>query len=192
VNATKTRQPTAARREAKSRAALVAAYREGLGLTAVAVVRNSVGVRIAVDKNGDDDLLAAADLVQARWWCRRAADAERVAAAATARLRPHESCDAPDSILSAGEAIAAAAKRLNVALHADDDVLLEATEIIARVDQELATLQRAGELKSINRAYRTYRTEASARGERVAPYAEWLNKYKANLVCQLAATLRFS
>jgi hypothetical protein len=33
--------------------------------------------------------------------------------------------------------------------------------------------------------------EASARGEKAAPYADWFNKYKAKLVRQLASALRY-
>jgi len=64
--------------------------------------------------------------------------------------------------------------------------------VIARVDEEMERLQRAGELKSVNRSYRTYRTETTARGETALPYARWLNEYNANLVRQLAAALRFT
>jgi hypothetical protein len=73
--------------ESKNHAALVAAYREGLGLAVVALMRGPAGVRIAAAKQGIDGLPEAADVVAARWWCRRAADAKQVAAAATARLR---------------------------------------------------------------------------------------------------------
>jgi hypothetical protein len=33
--------------------------------------------------------------------------------------------------------------------------------------------------------------EAAARGEKAAPYADWFNKYRANLVRQLAGALRY-
>lgn len=59
------------------------------------------------------------------------------------------------------------------------------------MDEEIETLQRAGQLKSVNRSYRAHRIEASARGEKAAPYADWFNKYEANLVRQLAAALRY-
>jgi hypothetical protein len=88
------------------------------------------------------------------------------------------------------EAIAAAAERLGIALYADEEVVADAAAIIARVDGEIGRLQQAGELKSINRSYRTYRLESSARGEKVLRYAEWINKYKENLARQLAAALR--
>jgi hypothetical protein len=33
--------------------------------------------------------------------------------------------------------------------------------------------------------------EAAARGEKAVPYADWSSKYRANLVRQLAAALRY-
>lgn len=60
----------------------------------------------------------------------------------------------------------------------------------ARVAAEIARMQRAGELKGVNKAYRHYRLETSARGERVLPYAQWLDRYKADLIREIAANLR--
>jgi hypothetical protein len=200
VSVGETLSPSAARCEPRNRAALVAAYREGLGLAAVAVLRGAAGIRIVAAEDGGDDLLAAGDAVEARWWCRRAADAERVATAATARLRRRQSSDGPPSpsadVLSYSPshisvAIENAARRLHVILYSDEEIFVEAARMILRVDEEIENLQRAGQLKSLNKSYRTYRTEASARGEKVPPYAEWLNKYKANLMRQLAAALRY-
>lgn len=51
-------------------------------------------------------------------------------------------------------------------------------------------MQRSGGLKSVNQSYRNYRLETSARGERVLPYAAWLDRYKADLVREIAANLR--
>ena len=107
-----------------------------------------------------------------------------------ARLRRRELSDRDDVAALACEAIAAAAERLGIALYADDEVAADAAAIVARIDDEIGRLQQAGGLKSINRSYRTYRMESSARGERVMRYAEWINKYKENLVRQLAAALR--
>jgi hypothetical protein len=92
--------------------------------------------------------------------------------------------------LSAG--VQGAAKRLRVALYSDNEIFADADRIIARVEEEIENLKRAGQLKSVNQSYRAYRLEASARGEKAAPYAEWFNKYKANLVRELAAALRYA
>jgi len=62
--------------------------------------------------------------------------------------------------------------------------------VAARVDDEIEHLQRAGALKSVNRSYRTYRLDASARGERILRFAEWMDRYKANLIREIAANLR--
>lgn len=62
--------------------------------------------------------------------------------------------------------------------------------VAARVDAEIERMQRAGELKSVNKSYRNYRLNASAQGERVLRYAEWIQRYKANLVREIAANLR--
>jgi hypothetical protein len=60
----------------------------------------------------------------------------------------------------------------------------------ARIDAELAHMQRTGALKSVNQAYRKYRLETSARGERVMRYADWMQRYRAGLVREIAANLR--
>lgn len=62
--------------------------------------------------------------------------------------------------------------------------------VAARVDAELERMQRAGALKSVNQSYRAYRLETSARGERILPYAQWMERYKANLIREIAANLR--
>jgi hypothetical protein len=182
VNQPESPLSSAARREAKSRAALIAAYREGLGLTGIAVVRGPAGTRIVIV--GDRQQVApphVGDADAARWWCRRAADGERVAAAATARLRRLESRDGsagPSTVGSSpssgdiSAAVEQAAKRLHVILYSDEEIFADAQSIIARVEEEIETLRRAGQLKSINQSYRTYRMKATARGEKAAPYAD--------------------
>jgi hypothetical protein len=62
--------------------------------------------------------------------------------------------------------------------------------VAARVDEELVRMQRAGELKAVNTSYRDYRVAAAARGEKIVRYAEWLDRYKATLVRDIAANLR--
>ena len=74
------------RRGPRDRSALIAAYREGLGLAAVVVTCGAAGVRVSAVGQGNGGAPDAA-AAEARWWCRRAADAERVAAAAMRRLR---------------------------------------------------------------------------------------------------------
>jgi len=178
--------------EARDRTALIAAYREGLGLAAVVVTDGPEGICIAVgEPRGDPSAVPG----HARWWCRRRTDAERVATGGTALLQRRHTKDgataAATAILDAMEAVAAAAKRLGVALCCDDDVALEAGRIIARIDREIEVLRRAGGLNSINRAYKSYRIETSGRGDKVLPYAQWFNKYRQNLLRELAAALRY-
>jgi len=181
----------ARRSEVKDRAALIAAYREGLGLAAI-VIDGPAGICIAA---GEPRGEASSAPGHARWWCRRRIDAERVATAATALLRRRQAKDGATApavaVLHAAEAIAAAAKRLDVALYSDDDVALAAERIIARVDREIEALRQAGGMKSINRAYKSYRIEASGRGDKVLPHAQWFNKYRQNLLRELAAALRY-
>jgi hypothetical protein len=73
---------------------------------------------------------------------------------------------------------------------AEDEIIRDAMTAAALVDAQIATMQRAGELKSVNKSYRDYRLQASARGERILPYAAWLRRYKAALVGDIAANLR--
>ena len=142
--------------------------------------------------------LATGETITARWWCRRADDAVRVAAAATRQLRSRVSPDdaglptngSAPSPADIGAAVTRAARRLHITLYSDADILREAENVISRVEAELESLQRTGAMKSVNRSYRAYRMESSARGEKVRPYAEWINDYRANLVRQLAAALR--
>jgi hypothetical protein len=180
-------------------AGLLAAYRRGLGLAAVTLVADSSGTRITtMGPEGDEAALA-------RWWCRRHADAERVAAAATRRLRrrqaesmravsngPASPCSenaADDSFRLAEKAIAAAARDLNVGLYNDEEIVQAAMAAAARIDSEVERMQRSGELKSVNKSYQSYRIETSARGDKVMPYQDWMRQYKENLLCKLAATL---
>lgn len=192
----------------RGRSALIAAYREGLGLAAVVVTHGPAGARIRAAKEGASGTLDVG-AAEARWWCRRVADAERLAAAAMRRLRPCESqsgaapvaapqgaCpaasdNASNALALAAEAIAEAAKRLNVTLFSDEEIAAEAMAVVARVDEEIERLHRSGDLKSVNKSYRAYRIETSARGEKALRYAEWMDKYRANLVRQLAAALRY-
>jgi hypothetical protein len=173
-----------------------------MGFAAVVAIRGADGFHITAAVNGrDSDPPGAKELVEARWWCRRPEEAARVAAAATARLQRRQSRElrthlaAADSLLRPSDisaAIESAAGRLHIALYSDEEISIDAERIIARVDEEIASLRRAGQLKSVNRSYRTYRMEAVERGERTAPYAVWFNKYTANLVRELAAALRYS
>jgi type III secretion system FlhB-like substrate exporter len=173
------------------RARLVAAFRDGLGLAAVAVIGGPDGVRIAAAGQAVGNQLAARETVQARWWCRRASDAECVAAAAAVRLGRHAPDVSADAAWHAGEAIARAAKRRNVDLVPDQDIIEQAAAVIARIDDELEQLRQSGELRSVNKSYQTYRLEAAARGKRVVPYAQWMLGYKEGLVRKLAETLRY-
>jgi hypothetical protein len=99
--------------------------------------------------------------------------------------------DASDALALAFEAIAGAAKRLNIALLSNEEVAADAMTVAACVDEEIERLQRSGDLKSVNKSYRAYRLEMSARGEKTLRYAEWMDKYRENLVRQLAAALRY-
>jgi hypothetical protein len=178
-------------RESATRARLVAAYRQGLGLAAIAVIASPHGVRIAAGAEAEDEKITAPESAQKRWWCRRANDADDIAAAATARLRRRNAQTAADAVSYAGETVVRAAKQRNVDLYSDDDILAHATNAIARIDAELEQLRHSGDLRSVNKSYQTYRLDAVARRERVVPYAQWMLGYKENLVRQLAASLRF-
>lgn len=168
---------------------LLAAFRDGLGVAAVAVICGSEGVRVAAAGQTEGNNLAPTESVLARWWCRRASDAEDVAVAATAGLRR---CAANvDVAAHAGTAIARAAKQRNVDLLSDREMTDQATAVIARIDDELEQLRQSGELRSVNKSYQAYRLEAAARGERVVPYAQWMLGYKEALVRKLAETLRY-
>jgi hypothetical protein len=75
-------------------------------------------------------------------------------------------------------------------LRSDEEIRREAMAVIARLEQEVAAQQRAGALKSVNRSYRDYRLAASARGEKVLRYVQWMERYKAKLVRDIAQNLR--
>ncbi len=181
-----TRGGDAGRKDKRTAAAqphpdLVAAYRQGLGLAAVAVVDCAGSLRVAAEATGRGEPATEgeAPAVLARWWCRRVLDAQRIAAAV------------PDNAATpAGEAVLAAARRLRVTLYSDAEIADAAAAVIARVDEEIAQLQRRGDLKSVNKAYREHRLAAAARGEKVARYQDWMRQYKQNLVRQCAETLR--
>jgi hypothetical protein len=72
----------------------------------------------------------------------------------------------------------------------DEEIRAAAVVVATRVEAEIARLHAAGGLKSINKSYRQYRLDASARGERVMRYADWMDRYKADLIREIAANLR--
>jgi hypothetical protein len=78
-----------------------------------------------------------------------------------------------------------------VTLLADADIEEEALRAIARLDHEIEKQKQSGALKSVNQSYRQYRLEATARGERVLPYAKWMDGYKVRLMREIAANLRY-
>jgi hypothetical protein len=71
-----------------------------------------------------------------------------------------------------------------------DEIYAGAMAVAARVDREIERMQRAGELKAVNTSYRDYRWDAAARGEKSLRYADWIDRYKANLIRDIAANLR--
>jgi hypothetical protein len=175
------------RKKPDERAGFAMAYREGLGLAAVAVLCYGEGARIVAPSPGEDGASSDGESMQACWWCRRSDDAARIATLAARMLRR----DSSAANKSAAEAVVlAAAKKLNVALYTEQDIADAAMTIAARVDAELQQQHQSGGLKSINKAYRGYRLDSSARGERVLRYDEWMRKYRENLVRQIASTLR--
>jgi hypothetical protein len=175
------------RRAAQSR--LIAAFCEGFGLAAIAVIDGPDGVRITAAAPGAEIACAPAETVHGRWWCPRAFEAEPIAMAAGTRLRNREVID--DMALIACQAVVRAAKQRHVDLHSDEEILEQATAVIARIDDELERLRKSGDLRPVNKSYQSYRCETAAKGESVMPYAQWMFGYKQELVRKLAATLRY-
>ena len=169
-----------------ARASLIGAYRQGLGLAAIAVIRVPEGVRVAVEHCAAGQTTAVESL-HARYWFRRAADAERTAAAVL-RRKPDKDCDAAGF---ACESIRSAAKRLNVLLFSDEQIDADAIILIDRIEREIEHLRNTGGMRPVNKSYQTYRLDAAARGERVVPYAQWMRQYSENLVREAAATLKY-
>jgi hypothetical protein len=161
---------------------LLAAYREGLGLTAVTLIASGDGARLVAA--AADAPIENAETVHAGWWCKSAQQAEWLVDAVVRAGPPN--ADAAQL----GRTVLRAAKRLGIKLRSDEDIATEAIPVIARLEQEIAAQQRAGALKSVNRAYRDYRLGASARGEKVLRYAEWMARYKAKLMRDIAQNLR--
>jgi hypothetical protein len=183
------------------RASVVAAYREGLSLAGIAIACEPAGVQIVAIGPSEANP-EAETITQICWWCLRAADAERITSAAARRMRRLES-RAGDASLARGpaaedslalsqarDAMLATARRLNVLLRSDDEIADEAGVVAASIDAEVERMQQSGELKSVNQAYRKYRIEATGRGERIMSYAEWMRKYKEDLVREAASALR--
>ena len=172
-----------------ARSRLVAAFREGFGVAAIAVIDGPGGVRVVAAEPGADIVCAAAETVHCRWWCPRAYEAASIAAAVAARLHSRETCDG--AAVSACQAVVRAAKQRNVDLHSDEEILEQATAVIAKIDDELERLRQSGDLRPVNKSYQSYRRDTAAKGERVVPYAQWMLGYKEELMRKLAATLRY-
>jgi hypothetical protein len=165
--------------------ALIAAYRDGLGLVAVTLIAGEDGARLV----GEEPALAAGESLQARWWC-KGQPAEWLVETARRMTANGVRPNVPDAVTRLHRAVVSAAKRLGIALRSDEEIAAEAGAVIARIEQEIAAQQRAGALKSVNRTYRDYRLAATARGEKVMRYAQWMEQYKAKLVSDIAQSLR--
>jgi hypothetical protein len=172
-----------------ARSRLIAAFREGFGLAAIAVIDGPDGVRVAALEPGAEITCGPAETVHCRWWCPRAFEAASIATAVGARLRNRKTC--AGAALSAGQAVVRIAKQRNVDLHSDEVVVEQATAVIARIDDELERLRQSGDLRPVNKSYQSYRRDTAAKGERIVPYAQWMLGYKEELVRKLAATLRY-
>jgi hypothetical protein len=190
-------------RSAREQAALIAAFRQGLELAGLAVIRGPAGTRLAAVGSDGVGPFAPGEICNVRFWCRHAGDAERIVAAAKSKL-PRQARDVDPRVVSssassyvscfapaADQVLIAAAARLCVVLYSDEEIVGEAVASISRVEAELENLQGSGALKSVNRSYRIYRQDSSARGEKIVPYAIWFGKYKENLVRELAIALRY-
>jgi hypothetical protein len=160
----------------KERDALIAAYREGLGVVAVVISGEDGKISVVADQNIPHGACE-------HRWCRNAAEARRVVSAATASLRR--------TAAGSREVLLRAAKRLNVDLRSDEDIAGEAAVVIARVVAEFNQMRTAGGLRPVNKSYRDYRLSAVERGERIVPYAQWMRAYQENLVRKAAATLKY-
>jgi hypothetical protein len=168
---------------------LITAYRDGLGLVPVILIAGESCARLLC--SGEEPALTAGEAAQARWWCKSAQQGEWLVQTA---MRAAQRSDAdPMSRYIAphlGRAVLNAAKRLGITLRSDEEIARDAVAVIARLEQEIAAQQRGGALKSVNRGYRDYRLAASARGEKVLRYADWMERYKAKLVRDIAHNLR--
>jgi hypothetical protein len=166
--------------------ALIAAYREGLRLVAVTLVTGETGARLMASAAGEEPELHDGETAHARWWCKGVQQAEWLVEAAV-RTAQRSDAEAASHLC---RAVLNAAKRLGIALRLDGELTREAVAVIARLEQEIAAQQRAGTLKSVNRGYRDYRMAASGRGEKVLRYADWMERYKAKLIREIAHNLR--
>lgn len=173
---------TKPRGNAGKRVSLIGAYREGLELAAVLLVAGADSLRLVAAGHDGEGALETPETVTARWWCRRRSQADSIVAA----IRLTQATSAAQ----AHEPIARTAKRLGVSLSSDEEIAEEAMRAITRLDAEVERQMQTGALKSVNKSYRAYRLEASGRGESVLRYADWMERYKANLVRDIAANLR--
>lgn len=65
-------------------------------------------------------------------------------------------------------------------------VVGRAEEFAKRVDDEAIAMQRRGEMKPVNQAYRTQRLEALAAGKKMPGYEEWRDAYLHNVIEKIA------
>jgi hypothetical protein len=107
---------------------LLAAYREGLGLTVVTLITSGDGARLVAAPA--DAPLEVGETVLAAWWCKSAQQAEWLVDAVV--------CAGPPNADAAqlGRVVLRAAKRLGITLRSNEDIATEAIPVIARLEQE--------------------------------------------------------
>jgi hypothetical protein len=173
----------------RGRERLISHYFGALRLGAVRVERAAGGsLRVAAGRADPGARVVAA------YWCRSADVAELLAAECLDILRSRQAGEHTTlCLLDDAEAIrivADAARAMGVVTQTSESIRADAERAITLVEEAMTEFRRDGSLKSLNRAYREYRTNAEAAGKSAMRYAGWIWNFKIALVRAVADVSR--
>lgn len=167
-------------------------YIRAADLRAVFIAATKGRVRIAMTR---DPAARAKDLKRARvrlvcvYWV-GSSEAAKALIRVICGVIPGVDRGAVGNPATAKDALKRAANIARVTLTEDEVVQARAAAVVKDIDQRVAAMQAAGQLRGLNREYRAARADAAKRGAAIMSYGDYLERYKIKMLYGIAQAAR--